>query len=523
MILRISCRRSWAGEVGELLVHELVVLGLEQRGDVVDDARREDAFALVVGPLLEEHAARLDAARRQDGQALEELLVGEDVALDVEVVGELERAVVLEEREVALEGPVGGHGDAGQGQVDHGAAVGAADLDRLAAAPLVGEVRGVGGIDLPAQVGGVGPAERDADQGAAVEVAPADPGRRLLVRDQAEVGRGDRVAEGGQGVGVLAQAADELAGLDRELPVGAAHGVAAVLLELQVEVEAAAGHPLLELGRERGHGAVAEGDVADDPAAEDEVVGGLLDRPGQELDLELLGQAAGDLGDVAADAVDDAVLVVGVLDRPRHPGDVGDHLVEDRAALGERGRAVVAAVGLDGIGPVGGVGQQEELELAQGVDLETGRLAEHRGGPGQDAVGREGGRRAVRGEVAADEVEAALVEGIEEGRSVLGDDVEVREGHVDHALEERRAVDALAFGQDGLEVVAVGRGDGQLLELAVDGQVVEGDPLDALRLDDLEQVGPGEVGGRLVEQERQRVGQGVTGALRRHLVTLLYG
>ncbi len=105
----------------------------------------------------------------------------------------------------------------------------------------------------------------------------------------------------------------------------------------------------------------------------------------------------------------------------------------------------------------------------------------------------------------------------------MGDDVEVGQGHVDHALEERRAVDALAFGQDGFQMIAVGGRDGHLLEFAVDRQVVEGDPFDLFRLDDLEQVGPGELRGGLVEEERNGIGQGVAGSLHRHRVNLLAG
>jgi len=69
------------------------------------------------------------------------------------------------------------------------------------------------------------------------------------------------------------------------------------------------------------------------------------------------------------------------------------------------------------------VGEQEELELAEGVELEAGGLAEEGGGPGQDGVRGEGRGIPVRGEVTADEVEAALVERIEEGRGVPGNDV----------------------------------------------------------------------------------------------------
>ena len=60
-------------------------------------------------------------------------------------------------------------------------------------------------------------------------------------------------------------------------------------------------------------------------------------------------------------------------------------------------------------------------------------------------------------------------------------------------------------------LAAVGHRDLELLELAVEAGVVEGDALDLLRLDDLEEIGPGEVRGRLVEEEGQGVGQGVMG------------
>ncbi len=144
-----------------------------------------------------------------------------------------------------------------------------------------------------------------------------------------------------------------------------------------------------------------------------------------------------------------------------------------------------------------------------------------RRGPGQDVVRSEGRRRPVRGQVAADKVQAALVERVEEGRPVLGHDIEVGNGHVHHALEEGRTVDPLPFGQDGFELEAVRDGDAELLELAVEGDVMEGDALDLLRLDDLEAVGPGEVVGGLIEQKGQGIGQGVGKDLRRHLISLL--
>ena len=53
-----------------------------------------------------------------------------------------------------------------------------------------------------------------------------------------------------------------------------------------------------------------------------------------------------------------------------------------------------------------------------------------------------------------------------------------------------------------IDLGRAGGGDGkdELLELAVAGRVMEGDPLDAHFRDDLEEVRPAEIGGGLVEE-----------------------
>ncbi len=119
-------------------------------------------------------------------------------------------------------------------------------------------------------------------------------------------------------------------------------------------------------------------------------------------------------------------------------------------ALDERRRAVIALLALGREERLGAVAEEEELELAEGLQLESRRLPEVGLGPGQDVVGGEGRGRAVAGQVAADEIQAAVVEGIEERRPEDGHDVEVGQGRVDHALEQRRSVDPLALGQDGI-------------------------------------------------------------------------
>jgi len=65
--------------------------------------------------------------------------------------------------------------------------------------------------------------------------------------------------------------------------------------QLEMKVEAVPGQPFVELGRERGRQAVAIGDIADEPAAENHVVGHLGDGPGQELDFHLFPALVVDL------------------------------------------------------------------------------------------------------------------------------------------------------------------------------------------------------------------------------------
>ncbi len=351
------------------------------------------------------------------------------------------------------------------------------------------------------------PAEGDPDQGRAVVVAPADPGRRLLVRDQPEERGGHGVAEGGEGRGVVDEAADQAQSLGRQRAVRRRHDVAAVADQLEVEVEAVPGHPLLDLGGEGGEHAVAVRDVADDPAGERHEVAHLLDRPGQQLDLVLLGAPPGQQRQVGADRVDVADLGVRVLDRARDLGEVADHLVDDLAALEEGRRRVVAhlALGAVVLGPA--LADQEELELAEGVQLEARAVVEPAVGDREDVVRGEGRQRAVAIEKPAHEVEAQGIEGAQERGGVARHDVEVGGGGVHQPLEQGRAVDPLARGQDPLRLLVAGEGELELAQLAVEAGVVEGQALDALLAHHSQHVGAGEVGAVLVENQGQRIGE----------------
>ena len=251
------------------------------------------------------------------------------------------------------------------------------------------------------------------------------------------------------------------------------------------------------------------GHVADEPAAEDHVVGHLGDGPGQEFDLQLFAALVVDLFPIAGQAVDETDLAMGVFDRARDLGDVADHFVEHGPAFEERRRAVIALLALGREKRFGAVAEKEKLDFPEGLQFQARGEAKAGLGLGQDVVGGEGRGGAVTGDIAADEVQAVLVEGIEERRPERGHDIEVGLAHVDHALEERGAVHPLPLRQDGVGLFGRGHGDLQLLELAVGGDVMEGDAFQAQVGDELEEVGAEEIPGILIQQNGQAVGQGV--------------
>ncbi len=193
-----------------------------------------------------------------------------------------------------------------------------------------------------------------------------------------------------------------------------------------------------------------------------------------------------------------------------------DHLVQNLAALDEGPRAVVALLLRGRIGVGTDVAHQEELQLTQGVEVQAGVPAKKRDRLSQDIVQGVGCRLAVLGQIAADEIQASGVEGVEESSPVNRHDVEVGQAHVHHALEQRGAVHPLAFGQDVFDLGGRGHGQLQFLDLAVQGGVVEGDALDVFVPDDLKKIGPLEALRLFVQQHGQRVGQGVGDVLLGH-------
>lgn len=98
---------------------------------------------------------------------------------------------------------------------------------------------------------------------------------------------------------------------------------------------------------------------------------------------------------------------------------------------------MVAPLRLAGIAAGEAVAEEEELQLAQGAKLQAAAGREEPGRTGQHGVGSEGWGLAFPREVAADEVEAPLDEGVEEGRPVHGNHVQVGQADIDNSREQR--------------------------------------------------------------------------------------
>ena len=149
------------------------------------------------------------------------------------------------------------------------------------------------------------------------------------------------------------------------------------------------------------------GDLAHHPLGQDEVVGGLLDGHGLELDLVLHELSVG-LEDVADLAMD-------VLQRNAHRSEVSEHLLADLLALREGRRLLVAALLLDGIDPLRLV-DEVVLQLAEGLEGQPGLFGQRDGCTSDDLLARVGQRFAVLVVEGAQDVERGpLAEGVEKG------------------------------------------------------------------------------------------------------------
>ena len=275
-----------------------------------------------------------------------------------------------------------------------------------------------------------------------------------------------------------------------ERPWGIGHGVLAVLHEPGVDVQSAAGLAGDDLGGEAHFQVVPVGHLPHRPLGRHQLVGGVLDGHRQELDLVLHHlQVPGD---------DVAHLGMAVLDLAAHLADHLHGLPAHQAPLGE-GMGLVVAPLLDDRVDAVHFREQVVLQLAQGLHLQPGARLQGALGLLQDVLG--GALQGIPVAVveAADQVEGGhLGERVDEGGAEPGHHVQVA-GIRLHEREQAGAVDALAHGQDPVQVGPAVDDEVQLLQAAVPGHVAEVDHPDVVLLDEPDEVTPGELPSRLLQ------------------------
>ena len=306
---------------------------------------------------------------------------------------------------------------------------------------------------------------------------------------QAEVAHGVLVAEGGDGGCQVHHAGNHPAGTLREHAAGQ-HLVLAVLHHAHVDVQARAS---LARGNLRGEGDVVAqliAQVADNPLGQHQLVGSLLHGHGQELYLVLLV--------VLAVEREVAHLRVAVLNLSACLGDILHAARAEIAALGIGGRLVVAALVLGGKHFLV-VADDVVLQLAHGLKLHARHLAEGLGSLVQRVLGRRLQGPPVFVEERAEQHQRGyLGKGVEEGRAEAGQHVEVARTGLDEG-EEAAAVDTLAAGEDGVEIVQVVDDEVQRLQLAVAAGIHEVHHADVVLGHVVDDVGLGKLGRWLLE------------------------
>ena len=235
-----------------------------------------------------------------------------------------------------------------------------------------------------------------------------------------------------------------------------------------------------DLRSERDVVAVLGAEIADHPLRDRQLVGGIFSGAGEKLDFVLFVEFA-----VLREVAD---FRVSVLDHAAGERDVVHALLAELVELRERSGLVVAAlIDRRERGALGG--DHVVFELAHRLELEPSRLLERGARLAERVLGRRLERLAVLVEERAEKAERRkLRERIDECGREARYDVKVGAGGLDVA-EERGAVYALAAGKDLIEIGLVVQNEVEGFQTAIAARVHEVDVADALRLDELLDVG----------------------------------
>ena len=460
-----------------------VVEGFQLCDDAVDHGGAEDAILFIDGALGLQAVGGGGAAVGQCRQAVEQgfVLLAVDVDVDIRLVGDFQPIG-------QAEAVASGDGEAGQEEIDVGGGVRRTHFDGLFLACVVFAVV-FQRVGLLAEIVLAGPAERDADKAGAVAVAPADVRGGLLMGHEAEIRRGVHVAESRDGRRKFHHAGDETSGGFGDDAV-LQHLVDAVLHDAHVDVHAGTGLARRDFRRERDVVAVFEGEVADDPFGDGQLVGGVFRGAGEEFDFILLvGHAV---------QIEVADFRMAVFDEAARLGDVEHAPLAEFVEFRVGGGFVVAAL-------VGGGeerrfrGDDVVFKFAHGLEFHAGLFLELLAGLVEREFGGAGQRFAVFVVERAKHAERGQFrEGIDESRAEFRHDIEVAAAGLDEG-EEAGAVDAFAAGEDFIQIFGVVDDEIQCLQTSVSGGIHEIDMLDLVVADESDDVVLGELGTGLLE------------------------
>ena len=318
------------------------------------------------------------------------------------------------------------------------------------------------------------------------------------MRHETEVRRRIRVAESCDCRSQLHHTGDGLASRLGEFAVGE-HLVLAVLGEAHVYVETRSSLASSDLRCEGHVVAILVAEVADHPLSDHQLIGSLFGINGEELDLVLLV-------DIAVER-EVTHLRVAVFDLSAGLCDVRHALGAEVVELGVGARLVVALLIRSLEVLIVFLGNDNVVfQLAHGLELHARDVRESLASLVECILGCALERLSVLIEVRAEHGEGRdFSEWVDEGGTETRNSVEVATAGTDKG-EETRTVDALAAGQDRIQILLVRNDEIECFQSTISRRIHEVDHLDIVLTDERDDVGLGKFRSRLLRKRNQAVG-----------------